>query len=322
METTFGQLLDIGLYGVKARQGRATSWPRVDRQFADYLLSRKNVGRIEAGKLKSYSIDAVESWRTKGIFPKEWQQVAEAAVEYCAENGVVSRDWARNLLAAAGHPRPEPILERYFPRSDGCFELQERSNDEDLREFIRESKEFWAWGSSFSTHTAYLVNGGVLDNPLRSDGVRFLLVEPKGCAAKVAAFRAGGSLDDFSQRLKASLVMLGQRAMAHGGEKLMLKTIDYIGSTMYVFDPRSERGLMLLHLSKFHGNDPWDRPTLTIARHNNRVWFRHFIKEFEDAWQAAKEYHVPADSSGDDPSQPLENWGIVTDLGDTRSTDQ
>lgn len=295
-KNSFGELFDMGLTTVKARQYQTTE--EVVRQFTHFL----NWDDTRPRREHLVGTEAVNSWRLRGIMPnvKYRHEVVELAVTFCTEKGMVSRWWAESILESVNHPRFQTILDTYFPPAlsspetlpHSIFEgFRPESDDTELRKLLGGSSEFWAWGTTFQGHVPYLKQ--LLEQALNREAkLKFLLIEPRSSAVAMAAFRAGlSSAGQLNATLEANLRQIYGLIPLSRPEMVELRVVDYLGPyTMYIFDRYSRSGQMLLHISSFHGRDPWDRPTLSLTRSGNTAWFEYFAHQFQRVWDVSKPY--------------------------------
>jgi hypothetical protein len=127
---------------------------------------------------------------------------------------------------------------------------------------------------------------------------RFLLIKPSSNSVKMAAFR-GKNLSEqrLNSDLERSLTILTDLIHEMPTGKIEIRVVDYIALyTMYIFDPQLPNGHILAHLSTFHVPHIRFRPTFKLTHKDDRVWFEHFLEQFEVVWNEAEPYQTQIQS--------------------------
>lgn len=157
----------------------------------------------------------------------------------------------------------------------------------ELLQLLRQSKQAYFWGTTFTTHIPLLQQDLERGIALGLE-IRFILIKPSGDALKMAAFRAKDlTPDELNDDLLRNLRRLDNMANLKAAGKLEFKVIDYLAPyVMYVFDPHLPTGQILMRLSTLRVPEVM-RPIIRITRKSDPDWFDFFVQQFETAWNSA-----------------------------------
>lgn len=164
-------------------------------------------------------------------------------------------------------------------------------NPYDLRESVAQAKEVIFLGLTF-TQTVQVLSFPFAQVLGQNHKIRFLLIEEKSSAAKMAAFRNNlrRTQEKVDKLVEDTLIRLAEVSSSVPGSQknLEVRVIDYLPSwTLISINPYEASGYMWLRLTTFRiPNDK--RPGFKLRRELDNKWFPFFLEQFEAIWQEAK----------------------------------
>ncbi|HEV2381253.1 MAG TPA: hypothetical protein VG206_15850 [Terriglobia bacterium] len=153
---------------------------------------------------------------------------------------------------------------------------------------LDEAREVWLTGTH---HSAVLTSHYQLFETKvnRGDRLRFLLLDPKGTAYKMAAMRFPGLVgaEQERMRIESSLAtLLALQALAP--DRVEIRVIDFpLDYTAYLLDPTSGRGAIYLERYTFKVSGGSRKPKFVYKKRDGR-WFEHLLAEVGHLWETAK----------------------------------
>jgi hypothetical protein len=164
-------------------------------------------------------------------------------------------------------------------------------NPYDLRDSVAQAKEVIFLGLTF-TQTVQALSSPFEQVLSQKHKIRFLLIEGKSSATKMAAFRNNlrRTQEKADKLVEDTLIRLAEvsSSIPDSRKNLEVRVIDYLPSwTLISINPYEADGYMWLRLTTFRiPNDK--RPGFELRRELYTKWFPFFLEQFEAMWQEAK----------------------------------
>jgi hypothetical protein len=163
-------------------------------------------------------------------------------------------------------------------------------NLEEVKTLVQSSHEVWMWGTTLARHLPFLAPV-IRDEMKRGLRVRVMLVSPGSPAFAVAAHRTvESSREGMASELESNLRRL--RRIASGADplgNLEVRLTEYLAPySMYVFNPKSESGMMELGIAFYRSSQTSTRPIFRLDAATDSEWYRYFLSQFEAVWGDAK----------------------------------